>query len=70
MFSRPLAFLLLALGCVTAAAGGAYVATRQNAAATPPAAQAEAEGGVETLSASPRAVAESGPGWGTKTAAR
>ena len=31
MFSRPLALLLLALGCVTAAAGGAYVATRQNA---------------------------------------
>lgn len=31
MFSRPLAFLLLGLGCVTAAAGGAYVATRQNA---------------------------------------
>ncbi len=31
MFSRPLAFLLLALGCVTAAAGGAYMATRQNA---------------------------------------
>ena len=30
MFSRPVAFLLLALGCVTAAAGGAYVATRQN----------------------------------------
>lgn len=35
MFSRPLAFLLLALGCVTAAAGGAYVATRQNAASEP-----------------------------------
>lgn len=32
MFSRPLAFVLLALGCVTAAAGGAYVATRHNAA--------------------------------------
>jgi hypothetical protein len=32
MFSRPLAFLLLALGVVTAAAGGAYVATRHNAA--------------------------------------
>lgn len=32
MFSRPLAFLLLALGCVTAAAGGAYVATRHNTA--------------------------------------
>jgi hypothetical protein len=31
MFSRPLAFVLLALGCVTAAAGGAYVATRHNA---------------------------------------
>ena len=30
MFSRPLAFVLLALGCVTAAAGGAYVATRHN----------------------------------------
>ena len=32
MFSRPLAFFLVALGCVTAAAGGAYVATRHNAA--------------------------------------
>jgi hypothetical protein len=32
MFSRALAFGLLALGCVTAAAGGAYVATRHNAA--------------------------------------
>jgi hypothetical protein len=32
MFSRPLAFILLALGCVTAAAGGAYVATRHNSA--------------------------------------
>ena len=32
MFSRPLAFVLLALGCVTAAAGGAYLATRHNAA--------------------------------------
>jgi hypothetical protein len=31
MFSKPLAFGLLALGCVTAAAGGAYVATRHNA---------------------------------------
>lgn len=35
MFSRPMAFLLLALGCVTAAAGGAYVATRQNVVAEP-----------------------------------
>jgi type IV secretory pathway VirB10-like protein len=31
MFSRPLAFLLLALACITAAAGGAYVATRRTA---------------------------------------
>ena len=36
MFSKPLAFLLLALGCVTAAAGGAYVATRQNAVESAP----------------------------------
>jgi len=45
MFSRPMAFVLLALASLTAAAGGAYVATRHNAtdlAATPapaPAAQ-------------------------------
>jgi hypothetical protein len=32
MFSKPLALGLLALGCVTAAAGGAYLATRHNAA--------------------------------------
>ena len=32
MFSKPLAFGILALGCVTAAAGGAYLATRHNAA--------------------------------------
>ena len=30
MFSKPLAFVLLALGCLTAAAGGAYMATRHN----------------------------------------
>jgi type IV secretory pathway VirB10-like protein len=30
MFSKPLAFGLLALGCLTAAAGGAYLATRHN----------------------------------------
>jgi len=34
MFSKPLALVLLALGCLTAAAGGAYVATRHNAADT------------------------------------
>jgi hypothetical protein len=42
MFSRPLAFLLLALGCVTAAAGGAYMATRQNAASGPATVEAAA----------------------------
>jgi len=31
MFSKPMAFVFLALGCLTAAAGGAYMATRQNA---------------------------------------
>ncbi|MGH9408578.1 MAG: hypothetical protein ACRD1V_03910, partial [Vicinamibacterales bacterium] len=33
MFSRPLAFIVLALACVSAAAGGAYVAERHSAAA-------------------------------------
>ena len=42
MFSRPLAFLLLALGCVTAAAGGAYVATRQYGVEPVPASTVEA----------------------------
>ena len=34
MFSKPLALVLLALGCLTAAAGGAYMAARHNAADT------------------------------------
>ncbi|HEX6465232.1 MAG TPA: TrbI/VirB10 family protein [Vicinamibacterales bacterium] len=38
MFSRPLAFLLLALACITAAAGGAYVATRRSVSDAPTAA--------------------------------
>jgi len=38
MFSRPLAFLLLALATITAAAGGAYVATRHNVPEAPVAA--------------------------------
>jgi hypothetical protein len=40
MFSRPLAFLLLALACITAAAGGAYVATRRTVSDVPAAATA------------------------------
>jgi hypothetical protein len=42
MFSRPLAFLLLALACITAAAGGAYVATRRSVPDAPAAALAPA----------------------------
>lgn len=42
MFSKPLGLILLVLGCVTAAAGGAYVATRQNTAETVATAPAEA----------------------------
>ncbi len=43
MSSRPIAFAVLAAGCMTAAAGGAYVAMRHNAA--PPAAQSVLENG-------------------------
>jgi len=52
MFSRPLAFLLLALACITAAAGGAYVATRRTASDVPAAATAA----VSAPSASPKAA--------------
>lgn len=61
MFSRPLAFLLLALGCVTAAAGGAYVATRQSVepAATIAAETAEpATGSATAVAAQPVAETE------------
>ena len=61
MLSKPLAFLLLALGCLTAAGGGAYLATRHNsadlavapapAAATAPASQPSAKPVAETEAA-------------------
>jgi type IV secretory pathway VirB10-like protein len=35
MFSKPLAFGLLAVACIVAAAGGGYIATRYNATGTP-----------------------------------
>src|SRR5262245_12970965 len=38
MFSKPVAVGLLALACVTAAAGGAYVAVRSSSAVAPTAA--------------------------------
>ena len=62
MFSRPLAFLLLGLGCVTAAAGGAYVAARHNAAETAPIAATAPQATEPTAAASnpaaPQPVAE------------
>jgi len=56
MFSKPLALGLLALGCVTAAAGGAYLATRHNAAETGAAAHAPAA--MSGSASQPGAVAE------------
>jgi hypothetical protein len=60
MFSRPLAFLLLGLGCVTAAAGGAYVAARHNAAETAPVAATAPQAATAAASnpAAPQPVAE------------
>ena len=64
MFSKPLAFLLLALGCLTAAAGGAYFAARHNdsdATAARPAAVAPAPvaaTGTGTAPSAPQPVAE------------
>jgi hypothetical protein len=59
MFSKPLAFVLLALASITAAAGGAYVAARHNAADS--AAQAIAPAAAPAPAAtpsSPQPVAE------------
>ena len=60
MFSKPLAFGLLALGCLTAAAGGAYVATRHNAseAARPAAAVAAPYQAEQPAAAPAQPVAE------------
>jgi hypothetical protein len=59
MFSKPLAFVLLALGCVTAAAGGAYLASRHNAAESAVSTPAStASQPVTTAAASPGAAAQ------------
>jgi Bacterial conjugation TrbI-like protein len=61
MFSRPLAFLLLALACVTAAAGGAYVATRRSVPDAPAAAAAPgapSSGAVKSAPAGSQPVTE------------
>lgn len=44
MLSKPLAFALLVAACIVAAAGGAYIATRQNAALAPLAAPPQVPG--------------------------
>ena len=61
MFSRPLAFVLLALGCVTAAAGGAYVATRHNATDTVTTAPASAAAGPQAVASAAEAQPVSRP---------
>ena len=62
MFSRPLAFLLLALACITAAAGGAYVATRRTVSdgplATSTAAPAPAAASTKSAAPASQPVAE------------
>lgn len=60
MFSKPLAFALLAVSCLTAAAGGAYIATRHNSAevATTAPAPASAPMPTQASPASPAPVAE------------
>jgi type IV secretory pathway VirB10-like protein len=60
MFSKPLAFALLAVGCLTAAAAGAYVATRHNTAdvAAVPAAASTPAASAPAATADPRPVAE------------
>jgi type IV secretory pathway VirB10-like protein len=71
MFSKPLAFGLLALSCVTAAAGGAYLATRHNAAeavAVHPAATAAAPASVPASPSQPVAETEAAVGSGASAA--
>lgn len=58
MFSRPLAFLLLALACITAAAGGAYVATRRNVPDAPAAAAVAPPAGDAVKAPAPQPVTE------------
>ena len=61
MFSKPLAFVLLALGCLTAAAGGAYYAARNNASDTAVAAAQQptvTAAGPGTASATPPATSQ------------
>ncbi len=59
MFSKPLAFVLLAVACVAAAGGGAYLATWQHERATAVAAAPSSDRASQDAAASPAAVAAS-----------
>ena len=56
MIEKPVVFGLLATACVTAAAGGAYIAVRQNQAAEVPAVQLSAAAGVDQAVAETEAL--------------
>jgi len=57
MFSNRLAFAALAVGCLGAAAGGGYFATRQNTVPTPAAAQVQPPATADPVAASPKTTA-------------
>jgi hypothetical protein len=61
MFSKPLAFGILALGCVTAAAGGAYLATRHNAAERQATSAAVAAGATDPVAPAPETAERTVP---------
>src|SRR5437763_14729591 len=58
MLSHRLAFAALAVACVAAAAGGGYLASRQNAVPAPAAAQTQPVAATTPAPAAPAAVAE------------
>jgi hypothetical protein len=58
MISKALAFGLIGAGCVVAAAGGAYMAARQNAPAQPAAISAPVGQSQPAEPQAPKAVAE------------
>jgi type IV secretory pathway VirB10-like protein len=59
MLSNRLAFAALAVACIGAAAGGGYLATRQNAVPTPASAQAQQD--VPAVAAAPAAATATAP---------
>ncbi len=67
MVSNRLAFAALAVACIAAAAGGGYLATRQNTVPTPASAQAQPEAGAATASTGIAATASGAPTASAKT---